>query len=123
MTKLGDKDKTNTPKSQKGKTTDFHIHTPEYSGVKRVSSVRSLKGMDLKKLAEQAQDGGFDTSDDNKSTSSHNSTEIFTFDVYERGGFDQVMSEVNKGLSEQGDAFARAVCDYLEIFEGLVAGR
>lgn len=118
MTKLGDKSKNKTPKSEKGRKTEFHIHTPEDS-VKRISSVRSLKAVFAESTKKET---AFGSSDDN-SVASHRSTEIFTFDVYERGGFDQVMSEVNKGLSEQGDAFARAVCDYLEIFEGLVVGR
>mmetsp|Transcript_21064 Transcript_21064/g.51838 ORF Transcript_21064/g.51838 Transcript_21064/m.51838 type:complete len:1143 (-) Transcript_21064:54-3482(-) len=118
MTKLGDKDPKSTSKSHQSKTTDFHIHTPDNTGVKKISSIRSLKAINELKHETAL----FGSSDDN-SVASHRSTEIFSFDVYERGGFDQVMSEVNKGISEQGDAFARAVCDYLEIFEGLVAGR
>jgi hypothetical protein len=76
----------------------------------------------LKVLSEQDElDPTFGS--DKKSVASSKSTEIFSFDVYEREGFDQIMSQVNKGSSEHGEAFARSVCDYLEIFESLVVGR
>ena len=59
---------------------------------------------------------------DGSESSSETSAEIFQFDVYEREGFDQIMRTV-AGASDEQEAFARSVCDHLEIFESLTPGR
>jgi hypothetical protein len=60
---------------------------------------------------------------DASSTSSGSSNEIFTFDVYAREGFDQIMKTVAGSSDAQEEMFARSMCDYLEIFENLSPGR
>ena len=60
---------------------------------------------------------------DNNSSSSSKSTEIFAFDVYERGGFDQIMRTVAGASDQAQEAFARSICSYLEVFESLAEGR
>eukprot|EP00980_Cylindrotheca_fusiformis_P007439 scaffold1533_cov98-Cylindrotheca_fusiformis.AAC.3 len=113
---LGDSDSRNRTVKDNAKTSDFRIHTGEKSKVKRVSSVRSLR--------EVADPEDEDMSPgDEYSVASNNTTEIFSFDVYEREGYDRIMAQVNKGPSEEGETFARGVCDYLEVFESLVVGR
>lgn len=117
ITKLGDTESHGRTLTQTTKTDDFQIHTGEKASVKRISSVRNLRGISDR----GEEDMIFDP--DEKTVTSHNSTAIFSFDVYEREGYDRIMAQVNKGPSEEGEAFARAVCDYLEIFESLVVGR
>jgi hypothetical protein len=97
---------------------DFSIiRTGENTNVKRISSTRSLR-----ELSEPVdQEAGFTL--ENQSVSSAGSTEIFAFDVYEREGFDQIMRTVAGGADQEQEAFARSICDYLEIFESLAAGR
>ena len=96
---------------------EFSIRTGE-KNVKRISSGN------LKELSEPAvQDPVLQSQSGDESVSSSNSTEIFAFDVYEREGFDQIMRTVTGSSSQQQEAFARSVCDYLEIFESLSSGR
>jgi hypothetical protein len=59
---------------------------------------------------------------DEDDSSTDSSAEIFQFDVYEREGFDQIMRTV-AGASDQEEAFARSVCDNLELFESMTPGR
>jgi hypothetical protein len=96
---------------------DFSIRTGENTNVKRISSTRSLR-----EISEPVdQEAGFTA--ENQSVSSAGSTEIFAFDVYEREGFDQIMRTVAGGADQEQEAFARSICDYLEIFESLASGR
>ena len=97
------------------KDREFRIETAE-SNVKRIESVG--KNMDANADASDDEPA----QDDLQSPSSSVSTEIFQFDVYEREGYDQIMRTV-AGSSEETEAFARSVCDYLEIFESLTPGR
>ena len=100
------------------KTNDFTIRTKENTNVKRISS-----GGNLRELSEPTEQDPILTADD-PSVHSTNSAEIFNFDVYEREGFDQIMRTVGGGSSlQEQEAFARSVCDYLEIFENLSSGR
>jgi hypothetical protein len=107
---------------------DFSIRTGENSNVRRISSTRSLR-----EISEQAnpethfeadtQSGTQSATADNQSVTSLNSAEVFSFDVYEREGFDQIMRTVAGASDQEQEAFARSICDYLEIFESLSAGR
>ena len=101
---------------------DFVIQTGEDASVKRISS-----GINLSHLTESDdEDDGLDNNKSGDAASISNSscsTEIFTFDVYEREGFDQIMKTVAGSSDAQEEAFARSVCDYLEIFESLAPGR
>ena len=104
---------------------DFVIQTGENTNVKRISS-----GINLSQLAEtEDEDNGDDGPNNGKGgdaeslANSSCSTEIFTFDVYEREGFDQIMKTVAGSSDAREEAFARSVCDYLEIFESLTPGR
>jgi hypothetical protein len=108
ITKLGDADNRGSKRTHKTKSNDFQIHTAEKANLRGISD---------------PEDEDMIFGADDKSVTSNNSTEMFSFDVYEREGFDRIMAQVNKGSSEQGEAFARAVCDYLEIFESLAVGR
>ena len=86
--------------------------------MKRIASTRGLT-----ELSEPAEEDPFLASDD-VSAQSNTSTVIFAFDVYEREGFDQIMRTVaGSSSAEEQEAFARGVCDYLEVFESLSPGR
>ena len=102
---------------------DFVIQTGDNTNVKRMSS-----GINLSQLTEtddEDEDGlnNNPAGDAASMTNSSVSTEIFTFDVYEREGFDQIMKTVAGSSDAREEAFARSVCDYLEIFESLTPGR
>lgn len=97
---------------------DMSIKTGENTNVKQTSSTQGLT-----ELSEPADEDPFMASDD-ISAHSNTSTVLFAFDVYERGGFDQVMRTVAGSSSgEEQETFAKNVCDYLEIFESLAPGR
>ncbi len=49
--------------------------------------------------------------------------ELYAFDIYEREGFDHIMRTVAGATDDEQEAFARSVCNYLEIFESLSVGR
>ena len=94
------------------------IQTKENTNVRHISS-----GRNLRELSEPTEQDPILTADD-PSIHSTNSGEIFNFDVYEREGFDQIMRTVAGGSSvQEQEAFARSVCDYLEMFENLSSGR
>lgn len=129
MTKLGDDGNDQGDSMRSGKEgDDFSIRTGENSNVRRISSTRSLR-----EISEQAnpethfeadtQSGTQSATADNQSVTSLNSAEVFSFDVYEREGFDQIMRTVAGASDQEQEAFARSICDYLEIFESLSAGR
>jgi hypothetical protein len=133
VTKLGDDGNDQGDSMRSGKEgDDFSIRTGENSNVRRISSTRSLR-----EISEQAnpethfqadtqsgtQSGTQSATADNQSVTSLNSAEVFSFDVYEREGFDQIMRTVAGASDQEQEAFARSICDYLEIFESLSAGR
>jgi hypothetical protein len=62
--------------------------------------------------------GGLDESNH----SARSQSEVFEFDVFEREGFDKIMRTVAGG-SEDTDAYAKEVCDMLELFERLSPDR
>lgn len=120
VTKLEDKsrDDPNDDLVDSGRdNNEFSIRTGENTNVKRISSTRSLR-----EISEPADEAPV-LNGDSQSVSSSNSTGIFAFDVYEREGFDQIMRTVAGASNQEQEAFARSVCDYLEIFESLSAGR
>ena len=101
------------------KDLDFVIQTGENTNVKRISS-----GTHLSHLASERPVHHDDNVGDSASVANSScSTEIFTFDVYEREGFDKIMKTVAGSSDAQEEAFARSVCDYLEVFESLTPGR
>eukprot|EP00934_Nitzschia_sp_Nitz4_P007132 Nitzschia sp. Nitz4//scaffold69_size99277//19473//23043//NITZ4_004622-RA/size99277-augustus-gene-0.1-mRNA-1//1//CDS//3329556682//7122//frame0 len=111
---LGDEDMAKTTSKS-----EFSVHTGESSYVKHTAGTG-----DLKKMSEPEETDPILSADD-QSLGSTASTEVFTtFDVYEREGFDQIMRTVAGGATaEEQEAFAKSVCDYLEIFESLSPGR
>lgn len=119
MTKLGDNNSDSG--DENGLTANdgdkISIRTGENTNVKRISSRTSLR-----ELSEPAgQEPDFHA--DSNSVSSSNSGAFFSFDVYEREGFDQIMRTVAGASDQEQEAFARSICNYLEIFESLAAGR
>lgn len=93
-----------------------HIHSRPYNEELVVKNVGAKTPIDNK------QNPGA-IANDASSTSSGSSNEIFTFDVYAREGFDQIMKTVAGSSDAQEEMFARSICDYLEIFESLSPGR
>ena len=92
---------------------EFSIRASENSGVKRNSSIHSI--------AHLADDETDSDDHDADSEGSSDSSELFEFDVYEREGYDKIVSTV-VGAQDQDD-FARQVCNQLEMFESLTPGR
>jgi hypothetical protein len=72
-------------------------------------------GKSIRRLAAM---GGLDESNH----SARSQSEVFEFDVFEREGFDKIMRTVAGG-SEDTDAYAKEVCDMLELFERLSPDR
>ena len=92
---------------------EFSIRASENKGVKRISSLHSM--------AHMADDEANSDDHDADSEDSSDSSELFEFDVYEREGYDRIISTVVGGQDQ--DDFARQVCNQLEIFESLTPGR
>ena len=121
VTKLGDIGDSNNSTNHNNddataeKSRDFQIHTG--SKVKKIAAIRSLEG--IPKSPDQDKDSTYNTDQNLLHTSK--STDTFSFDVYEREGVNEIMSQVNK-TSDQDD-FAQSVCDYFEVFESLAVGR
>jgi hypothetical protein len=129
VTKLGDDGNDQGDSMRSGKEgDDFSIRTGENSNVRRISSTRSLREISEPANPEthfeaDTQSGTQSATADDQSVTSLNSAEVFSFDVYEREGFDQIMRTVAGASDQEQEAFARSICDYLEIFESLSAGR
>ena len=121
VTKLGDDTNNEGGESIRSKDAldEFSIRTGENTNVKRISSGTSRS---LQKMSEPADSQSIFEAEAHSVTSS-NSAELFAFDVYEREGFDQIMRTVAGASDQEQEAFARSICDYLEIFESLATGR
>jgi len=104
-----------TETESEGKEREFSIRTSENTNVRRITSQISLNQLVL------GNEGSLNNANSEGSLLS-DSTEPFHFDVFEREGFDKIMQTVSGGVSSQDD-FARQVCNHLETFETLIAGR
>jgi len=87
---------------------DFAAHSGQ--AVRRMTSQLSAKGLNK------------DVDDDAANEAESDEEEMYEFDVYEREGYDKIMRTVAYG-NDDDDEFARQICDVLEVFESLCAGR
>lgn len=98
----------------------FQIRTGENTNVRRISHF-STRGSTEFSLDDEPSSASPEM--DQSTVASTGSGEVFAFDIYEREGYDHIMATV-AGLSDDEQvAFARSVCNYLEIFESLASGR
>jgi hypothetical protein len=101
----------------------FQIRTGENTKVKRVSGT-SIRNRLYDPL--QCEDDKRSSASLEKlpsAISATSSDEAFSFDIYEREGFDQIMRTVAGSSDAEQETFARNVCHYLEMFESLTSGR
>jgi hypothetical protein len=104
---------------------EFQIRTGENTNVKRVA------GTSLRPDTNLRADLNLDDDDEPSSTSpegdlsvaSNASGELFSFDIYEREGFDQIMRTVAGSSEAEQEAFAQNLCRYYEIYDSLTNGR
>jgi hypothetical protein len=102
---------------------EFQIRTGENTNV-RVSKVSTRASSELLVDDEEELPGALPSIEMDLSTvSSTGSGEVFAFDIYEREGYDDIMRAVAGLSDDEQEAFARSVCDYLEVFESLASGR
>jgi len=99
----------------------FKIRTGENSNVKRI--LKSSTHVSESIEDDEPSSTSPDIEPEPSVSSTASSAEIFSFDIYEREGFDNIMRTVAGSSDAEQEAFARSVCNYFEIFESLASGR
>lgn len=103
---------------------EFQIRTGENTNVKKFLGMSTrtnpLHGHqqlddDERSSASQERDQSID--------SNNGGSEVFSFDIYEREGYDQIMRTIAGSSDAEQETFAQNVCNYLEMFESLTSGR
>ncbi|KAL3914402.1 MAG: hypothetical protein SGARI_000143, partial [Bacillariaceae sp.] len=100
---------------------EFQIRTGENTNVKRVSgtSLRSDPDLRGKLYADDDEPSSTSPEGDFSVASGASDGEIFSFDIYEREGFDQIMRTVAGSSDAEQEAFAQNLCRYYEIYDSL----
>jgi Ion transport protein len=101
----------------------FKIRTGENTNVKRISGTSTRSGLHHPLHGEDDERSSASLEKDSSTVSAASSEEVFSFDIYEREGFDQIMQTVTGSSDAEQETFARNVCHYLEMFESLTNGR
>ncbi len=107
----------------------FQIRTGENTNVKRVSGTSKRRSF-RRNLSDDEDDDDDDHKPSRASPESEQSVnspesiaENFSFDIFEREGYDQIMRTVAGSSDAEQETFARTVCHYFEMFESLTVGR
>jgi Ion transport protein len=101
----------------------FQIRTGENTNVKRFSALSTRTNVHNHMQGDDDEGSSASMEQDHSVNSGTSSGEVFSFDIYEREGFDQIMRAVAGSSDAEQETFARNVCHYLEMFESLTIGR
>jgi hypothetical protein len=101
----------------------FQIQTGENTNVKRISGTSTRSSLRDPLKSENDEQSITSLEEVHSVISAASTEDVFSFDIFEREGFDQIMRTVTGSSDAEQEAFARNFCHYLEMFESLTSGR